>query len=67
MKNSKALLLEYLGSIRNPERAAALFADDRVFELPGEVRGFKGTPTPISRVGIAVASKSAYICSQYFN
>jgi ketosteroid isomerase-like protein len=34
MKNSKALLLEYLGSIRDPERAAALFADDGVFELP---------------------------------
>src|SRR6266850_5545555 len=34
MKDSKALLLEYLSSIRDPERAAALFADDGVFELP---------------------------------
>jgi len=34
MKNSKALLLEYLASIRNPERAALLFADDGMFELP---------------------------------
>jgi hypothetical protein len=34
MKDSKALLLEYLASIRDPERAASLFADDGVFELP---------------------------------
>ena len=34
MKNSKALLLEYLASVRDPERAASLFADDGVFELP---------------------------------
>ena len=34
MKDSKALMLEYLASIRDPERAAALFADDGVFELP---------------------------------
>jgi len=34
MKNSKALLLDYLASIRDPERAASLFADDGVFELP---------------------------------
>ena len=34
MKNSKALLLEYLASIRDPERAASLFADDGAFELP---------------------------------
>ena len=34
MANSKALLLEYLASIRDPERAASLFADDGVFELP---------------------------------
>jgi uncharacterized protein len=34
MKGSKALLLEYLASIREPERAASLFADDGVFELP---------------------------------
>ena len=34
MKNSKALLLEYLASVRDPERAASLFADDGAFELP---------------------------------
>src|SRR6266446_2164551 len=34
MKDSKALLLEYLASIRDPELAASLFADDGVFELP---------------------------------
>jgi len=34
MKDSKALLLEYLASIRDPDRAASLFADDGAFELP---------------------------------
>src|SRR5712671_7242982 len=34
MKDSKALLLEYLASIRDPERAASLFAADGAFELP---------------------------------
>src|SRR6267378_6329220 len=34
MRNSKALLLDYLASVRDPERAASLFADDGVFELP---------------------------------
>jgi hypothetical protein len=34
MKNSKPLLLDYLASVRDPERAASLFADDGVFELP---------------------------------
>ena len=34
MKDSKALLLEYLASIRDPECAASLFADDGVFEMP---------------------------------
>jgi len=34
MKDSKALLLEYLASIRDPKHAASLFADDGVFELP---------------------------------
>jgi uncharacterized protein len=34
MKDSKALLLDYLASIRDPERAASLFADDGAFELP---------------------------------
>ena len=34
MKNSKALLLDYLASVRDPERAASLFAEDGAFELP---------------------------------
>jgi ketosteroid isomerase-like protein len=34
MKDSKALLLEYLASIRDPECAASLFAYDGAFELP---------------------------------
>ena len=34
MKDSKTLLLDYLASIRDAERAASLFADDGVFELP---------------------------------
>ena len=34
MKNSKALLLDYLASVGDPERAAALFAEDGAFELP---------------------------------
>ena len=34
MKDSKTLLLDYLASIGDPERAAALFAKDAVFELP---------------------------------
>ncbi len=34
MKDSKALLLEYLASVRDPERAASLFAEDAAFELP---------------------------------
>jgi len=34
MKDSKALLLAYLASVRDPERAASLFADDGAFELP---------------------------------
>src|SRR5258705_328655 len=34
MKDSKALLLDYLASVRDPDRAASLFADDGVFELP---------------------------------
>jgi uncharacterized protein len=34
MKDSKALLLQYLAAIRDPERAASLFAEDAVFELP---------------------------------
>jgi hypothetical protein len=34
MKHSKAQLLEYLASVRDPEHAASLFADDGVFELP---------------------------------
>jgi hypothetical protein len=34
MKNSKTLLLDYLASVRDPQHAASLFADDGVFELP---------------------------------
>jgi hypothetical protein len=34
MKDSKTLLLDYLASIRDAERAASLFAADGVFELP---------------------------------
>jgi len=34
MKDSKALLLDYLAAIRDPERAASLFANDGAFELP---------------------------------
>ena len=34
MKDSKTLLLEYLASIRDPERAASLFAENGAFELP---------------------------------
>jgi hypothetical protein len=34
MKDSKALLLAYLASIRDPELAASLFANDGAFELP---------------------------------
>ena len=34
MIDSKALLLEYLASIRDPERAASLFAQEAAFELP---------------------------------
>jgi hypothetical protein len=34
MKDSKALLLDYLASVRDPERAASLFAHDGAFELP---------------------------------
>ena len=34
LKGSKDLLLEYLASVGDPERAASLFAEDGVFELP---------------------------------
>ena len=34
MNDLKALLLDYLALFRDPERAASLFADDGVFELP---------------------------------
>jgi hypothetical protein len=46
MKDSKALLLEYLASIRDPERAASLFADDGVFELPSCARSGSDLATP---------------------
>ncbi len=34
MKDAQALLIDYLASVRDPERAASLFANDGVFELP---------------------------------
>ena len=34
MKESKALLLEYLSSLRDPQLAASLFAEDGALELP---------------------------------
>jgi hypothetical protein len=34
MKDSKVLLLDYLASVRDPERAASLFSNDGAFELP---------------------------------
>src|SRR6266404_943806 len=34
MKDSKTLLLKYLNSIGDPDRAAALFAEDGALELP---------------------------------
>jgi hypothetical protein len=34
MKDSKSPLLDYLASVRDPERAASFFAEDGVFELP---------------------------------
>src|SRR5258707_4734267 len=43
MKDSKTLLLDYLASVRDPERAASLFADDGVFELPF-LRSLGGEP-----------------------
>jgi len=33
MKDSKTLLLEYLSSVRDPEHAASLFAEDGIFEF----------------------------------
>ena len=34
MSDAKTLLKEFLGNIRNPEKASALFADDGAFEMP---------------------------------
>ena len=34
MKDAKALLLDYLASIGDPDRAASLFAEDGAFEMP---------------------------------
>jgi len=34
MRDSKTLLLDYLASIRDPERAASLFAEKGVLEMP---------------------------------
>jgi ketosteroid isomerase-like protein len=51
MKDSKTLLLTYLASIRDPERAAALFAEDGVFELP-YLRSLGVGPRYVGRRGI---------------
>ena len=47
MSDAKTLLKEFLGNIGNPEKAAALFAEDGVFEMPffvslGLPTGFNG-------------------------
>jgi hypothetical protein len=34
MSDAKTLLKEFLGNFRDPEKAAALFAEDGVFEMP---------------------------------
>ncbi|HMG40731.1 MAG TPA: hypothetical protein VK611_05350 [Acidimicrobiales bacterium] len=34
MKDAKGTLLDYLASFRDPEKAASLFAEDGVLELP---------------------------------
>src|SRR5258708_35238487 len=34
MSDATTLLKEFLGNIRNPERASALFAADEAFEMP---------------------------------
>jgi len=59
MKDSKTLLLNYLASVRDPERAASLFADDGVFEtaVPALARG----RTPLHRPprDLSTCSKAA--------
>ena len=56
MKGSKALLLDYLASIRDPERAASLFAEDAVFELPF-LRSLGATPRYTGRGEITALLK----------
>ena len=54
VKTSKALLFDYLASIHDPERAAALFADDGVYEIPFlRARGVE--PRHTGRADIAAA------------
>src|SRR3981189_401282 len=67
MKNSKALLLDYLAAIRDPDRAASLFADDGVFELPflrslGVEPRYKGRPeiTALVRKLLEIYPKFAF-------
>ena len=45
MKDSKALLLDYLASIRDADRAASLFADNGVFESRTSARSESGRAT----------------------
>ena len=52
MKNSKDLLLEYLASVRDPEHAASLFAEDGAFEMPF-LRSLGGAPRHSGRREIA--------------
>jgi len=56
MKDSKALLLEDLASIRDPERAASLFANDGAFELPF-LHSHEPTMVVNNVVGLAKAAK----------
>jgi NAD(P)-dependent dehydrogenase (short-subunit alcohol dehydrogenase family) len=68
VEHSKALLLDYLASVRDPERAASLFADDGVFAsgeagrermkmIPNTVPlGRFGTPDEIAKAVLFLAS-----------
>ena len=52
MKDAKSLLLEYLASVRDPDLAASLFAEDGVFELPF-LRSLGVEPRYVGRRAIA--------------
>jgi hypothetical protein len=52
MNDSKTLLLDYLSSVRDPEHAASLFAEDGVFEMPF-LRSLGVEPRHVGRGGIA--------------